>query len=184
MRRQVTPLTWRAARGRARVTPFPCARPLAYYLLRPLIPNRACDFVTIRYLCTHRPVVWPEGQLAPLGAPVEQTIETKVSSSPQETCRSPTTTRIAGPADPCGPTSPLGPGGPGGPTAPCGPGGPGFCSQPTKARLTAIRTARYFMQFPPLFAYWPWCFSSRRAVRRRMLRDVARERRSDRPARR
>ena len=53
--------------------------------------------LAIRYLCTHRPVVsLAEGQLAPSGAPDEQTTETKVSSPSQETFFSPTTTRRAG----------------------------------------------------------------------------------------
>jgi hypothetical protein len=108
--------------------------------------------LAIRYLCTQRPVVsLAEGQLAPSGAPDEQTTETKVSSPSQETFFSPTTTRITafgscGPAGPCGPTSPFGPGGP---ADPCGPGGPDFCSQPTKTRLqTAISTAKCLMLYP------------------------------------
>ena len=71
--------------------------------------GKSMDF----YLRTHKPVVVvAEGHSSPSGAPTEQTIETSVSPSSQETVFSPTTTRNPRPVGPCAPWAPWRAGGP------------------------------------------------------------------------
>jgi hypothetical protein len=111
------------------------------------------------YCCRriHNPVVVvAAGQVAPSGAPAEQTTETSTSSELQATDFSPVATRSpalpagpAAPATPCGPVSPLGPGGPWSPFGPAGPatpfspgapacpGGPCGPEQPQSTRLSS-----------------------------------------------
>src|SRR5262249_49431695 len=74
------------------------------------------------HFCTHNPTA-SDVHFAPSGAPTEQTTETKVSSSPQETLGLPVTTRKCRPeaVGPPSPFSPLGPGAPGGPGSPLSP---------------------------------------------------------------
>ena len=91
---------------------------------------------TRHHLRTHRPVTSVSGgaHLAPSGAPLAHTSETRASLGSHTTWPLPTTTlKREAAAGPAGPTSPLGPGspvGPTGPATPCGPGGPGGPASP------------------------------------------------------